>query len=73
MVSFIKAHQLTSDQFRGLSILSDQFVQKSLDQGELAEKESYDMGALFRIITQNDQSYFQQSKDLRSELTKDTL
>jgi len=31
------------------------------------------MGALFRILTQNDQSFFSKSNDLRSEVTKDTL
>ena len=63
---------MSSEQFRSLTILSDKFITKSLDEGHLQDFESFDMGALFRIMTQNDQSFF--SKDSKSEHTKaDTL
>lgn len=73
IIKFIQTHKLTSNQFRGLTILKDQYILGSLEAGHLLDKEDYDMGALFRILTQNDQSFFSKSNDLRSEVTKDTL
>jgi hypothetical protein len=72
VAQFIRSHNLSSEQFRSLTILSDKFITKSLDEGHLQDFESFDMGALFRIMTQNDQSFF--SKESKSEHTKaDTL
>jgi len=54
IISMIQELELTYDKFRGLTILNDKFVTDSIKAGSMQEIENYDMGALFRIITQND-------------------
>lgn len=58
IISMIQELELTYDKFRGLTILNDKFVTDSIKAGFMQEIENYDMGALFRIITQNDQIHY---------------
>ena len=58
VVSFIQRFGLTASQFREMKIVKETFVSKSIEQGILQNREGFDLGALFRILTQGDQSVF---------------
>lgn len=47
IIALIKQFKLTSHQFRSLTIVSEQFVTKSIELGNLEEPAGHDFGALF--------------------------
>lgn len=70
-MSLIKQYSLSSSEFRNLKILSENYILDSIKAGELQDDSSYDMVALFKILTQGDQSVF---FDKKAEAEKiDTL
>lgn len=67
VTQIVKHFKLSAAQFRVLKIVKETFLTQSVEKGELQGSDAYDLGALFRILTQNDQSVFIEEMDTKPD------
>jgi len=63
---------LTFDQFNQLRIVSERYVIDGIKDQEIKDIHAYDLGALFKLIKQNNKSIFEANEN-QEEKEIDTL
>lgn len=58
----IAAFKITEELFSKVTILSDKWLDKSIEMGSAASESEFNLGHVFRVLNQNDGSVFYTSK-----------